>query len=347
MKFKLNKKIFILGSILVTTLAATSLVVVSCSNTSNPTIAASVTFKMTENTLPEPYTVVIANGVSSVNPAVEFDGEKFTSIPVVPADFTTLSHAAQKAVAYFTSLNNVVIWMQSLSFQVQNFLSASPLQMRDHTPKFSTDALDLGFGLAATINEGVDTARLGLREIQFNSNLWQNANKITKGDKEVKVDSDPENIKSNMLESINLKFNWWKTNSANNVLWQSDTWDVQNQVLNAWKYFIENGHSPKPVYNLKFSNLNFDAKELWSKNDVDGLITYSPTGKVEILNPSHAFKFTNITADLDGSLSQNVFNFLIQADKIRRGDLLNQEFWPYITDKAQEENMNNLRLILV
>lgn len=327
--FKSIKKAALFGGLLLVTTGLTAFIAVACSNSSNPAIAASTSLHFKDGTIDRK---IIPNQNSvTVEPAVDFDGTFYSTAPSVNADFENVSANDQKAVAYFKNITSFSVWLQGFSLQIQNFLSSTPTSLININQGFSK-VLDLACGLSATLNDGVDTARLGLNSIIFNMNLKKSIDdKFKEYNGTNDVTETAENKWTESITGINLKYNWWTTNSSNAINWQPDNWDVQNQNQSSW---VNLPSKPKATYTLGLEDLSFEV--IQKSVQKDNIWIYD--GITKIVEPENAFKFSTISTKKE---TQDVFKFLVEADQNRRGDILNGSFYNFITSKEQQPNLLN------
>lgn len=339
--FKSIKKTALFGGILLVTTGLTAFIAVACSNSSNPAITASTSLFFIDgtDTNGQPITRKLTPGsVSfSVEPAVEFGGDKYTSSPSVSGDFSSIKVNDQKAVAYFRNITNFGSWLHGFTLQIQNFLSAAPNNLVNIDPAFAAKVYDLACGLSAPLNDGADTARLGLNAVNFTMDLKASIDKNFKPYNATDdIGKDVENTWKETITGVNLKYNWWTTNSSNAINWQPHNWDVENQNKTLWHNL---NSVPKAQYLLELNNVSFDVIQKTVEKDAKWIYD----GKTSIVDPAAAFQFykTNPGDLLTKQQTEDVAKFLRIADQNRRGDILNSSFIGFITSKDQESNLHN------
>lgn len=326
--FKSIKKAALFGGLLLVTTGLTAFIAVACSNSSNPAIAASTSLQFMDGTTSRK---IIPNQNSvSVEPAVNFGGKDYTTAPSISGDFSTVDVNDQKAVAYFKNITSFSVWLQGYSLQIQNFLSSTPTLLPDINPGFDK-LLDLACGLSAALNDGADTARLGLKSIDFTMDLRTSIDTNFTPYNATDDVGEKENKWLQTITGIELKYNWWTTNSANAVNWKPDNWDIENQNQSLW---VNLPRKPKAAYSLGLQDLSFE----WMQKSVKKDAIWIFDGLTSIADPTAAFKFATIASKQE---TQDVFTFLVEADKNRRGDVLNGSFYNFITSKDQATNLLN------
>lgn len=353
-------KLLVLGSVLVLTAALSTTLVVACSSTSNPAITTAATYNYTENGATQKITIS-TDAKIDVRPGISFknkdgaDSKLYNTAPAI-VDFSKTTIEDQRAFSYFFLMTNFITWLQAYAYNVQNFISASPIVLPTLNPKFNKEAdvttppennvynynlKNIAAALSTTINDGRDTARLGLKEVSFNSNfqtLVNDPSYLVAYDASVALPAAPSNYIENVVSDISFQYNWWTT-GGNNVSWKADNWDVDSQNLTAWKEYKRLGFdAQQPFYKLELANISFWSQSKYAEDKEKK--TFYPAGFLEVRDPSNAFNFSGLTNVVTGEMS----TFLVEADKRRVGDLVNQSFFNYVNERP--EMVNNLLISL-
>ncbi|MGL4948044.1 MAG: hypothetical protein ACRC42_01520 [Mycoplasma sp.] len=417
---KSKKKILLFGALLIGVTAMSSTLVVACSNSSSPTIAIATEFKITDGTvideetkqeIPFVYTLTRSSATSiKIDKEITFsnelpddyDGElkpteSFNTVPAMSNDFTKNSLAKQKAYNYFSHINNFSMWLQSMSNYIQDFLTATPTLLTDIDVRFEEklDAnadikiKDLSAGLSTTLNEGANTARLGLHSVEAKLNLHDEIDNQTEESEfigydkkqwiseDVLFDYDEEKKTYSILKDeykfnseitdIKMNYNWWTTDSSNNVYWKDSKWNVEDQNQDFWSVLISKGFAkPQSEYVLGLNNMSFKWNNLYAVNEDKkpeeekpeslNLLTeeeekpaatknYYPMGITDFVTEhGNAFqvgdKGEEVLINLESM--KNFSDFLIEANKIKKGDELNKHFIDFVKSDTNKPHIDNI-----
>ncbi|MGL4951699.1 MAG: hypothetical protein ACRC4L_01800, partial [Mycoplasma sp.] len=308
---KSTKKIVLFGSLLLVTTAIASTVAVACSNTSNPEITTAAIFNVIDEGSTGKdeagvdkggqYTVNrSSNGSISISPSIVFSNEegedKYYSAYPSFSSFESASVTDQKAATYFAILNYYTFSLHNLSIQYQDFLTASTTGLATLSNEFDREIQDeyklkdLSAALSTTVNEGKDTARLGLRSIDLNLGDMYKQIESEKYDYFKKVEDAAKPTDEDLTSTIkvsDVKFNyeWWSTDKKNKVHWKGSNWNINDQNLMFWKVFLDNGYAaPSASYSLSLEETLFQWKNVYKTDDADlELEKYYSTGETKLI----------------------------------------------------------------
>ncbi|MGL4951227.1 MAG: hypothetical protein ACRC4M_05370 [Mycoplasma sp.] len=356
---KQTKKLMIFGSLLLVTTAVASTVAVACSNSSNPSIAVATSFMMTDGSHSFKLSRTSSTAISS-NEKIPFTNadatvENFTSAPSMNSDLSKNSLAKQKAYSYFAILNNFTLWLQATANNVQDFISATTRNLISINSDFGKKldsasdyrVLDLSGALSANLNDGKNTARLGLRSVDISLDLHNSieSNLLAFEAEKDKDKAYVDAVSQYTVSASNIKMNyeWWSTNKKNEILWKGPSFDINSQDLTYFKNLMspEIGcKKPIATYGLGIDNIGFKWKNAYATKDENKLKGFYSAGVAEFVTVDETKIFKTTT--LDEKQLDSLSNFFAEAIKRKQGDVVNAHFIDYVKSSDNASNVQNI-----